>query len=119
VIAVIGPGVLGLEALRTSLAVAPGSVSEIPVKVARGESVKGPVRVELAAGDSLQGLSAEPLVLDKGQNEGVLRIRCSSSLTPPPVDSVVIRARSVVSGDPVTAEATLAVVSDHSIDQGP
>src|SRR5207248_10364289 len=102
VIAVIGPGVLGLEALRTSLAVAPGSVSEIPVKVARGESVKGPVRVELAAGDAARGLSAEPLVLDKGLDEGVLRIQCRQAATSPPSGSIVIRASSVVAGDPVT-----------------
>src|SRR5205085_140284 len=41
--AVIGPGRLGLDLRRASIAVAPGRTLEVPVKVARGRGVDGPV----------------------------------------------------------------------------
>ena len=46
-VAVIEPGRLGVEPLRTSIAIEPGKIVEIPFKLSRSERVSGPVRVGL------------------------------------------------------------------------
>ena len=101
VVAVVAPGLLGLEAGRTSVAATSGKTLEVPVKVTRGKGVAGPVHVELIAPEWLRGLSAEPLVLNEGDDEGILRIVCGPSLEAPRTAQVVLRARSAAS-DPVT-----------------
>jgi len=113
VVAVIAPGLLGLEAGRTSVAATTGKTLEVPVKVRRGKGVAGPVQVELVTPEWLHGLSAEPLVLNEGDDEGILRIVCATSLEAPRTAQVVLRARSAAS-DPVTAEAPLTVVVESS-----
>ena len=75
IVAVIAPGLLGLEARRTSVAASSGKAVEVPVKVSARQGGHGPVHVELIAPEWLRGLSAEPLVLNDGDDEGILRIR--------------------------------------------
>ncbi len=117
VVAVIAPGLLGLEAGRTSVAASSGKTVDVPVKVRRGKDVAGPVHVELIAPEWLRGLSAQPLVLNEGDDEGTLRIVCGASVDAPRTAQVVLRARSG-SRDPVTAEATLTVVVESSKGHG-
>jgi hypothetical protein len=113
VVSVIAPGLLGLEARRSSVMAAPGAMLEVPVKVLRGKEVAGPVRIELIVPESsLRGLSAEPLVLNEGDEDGVFRIVCGASVTGPPTSQVLLRARSASGDDSVTAEAALTVVVD-------
>jgi hypothetical protein len=113
VVAVIAPGLLGLEVKHTSIAAAPGETLGVPVKVTRGKGVAGPVHVELIAPEWLPGLFATDLVLNEGEDEGVLYIVCGTSLKASRTAQVVLRARSA-SSDPVTAEAPLAVVIESS-----
>jgi len=120
--AVIGPGLLALEPGRTSIMVDPGGFVEVPIRVARGQSVDGPVRVELVAGPSVRGLAAEPLILDKGRDEGRLRIRRDPSRERLASARIPIRASASVDGDPVTAEASITLVDADGGDspgQGP
>ena len=116
VVAVVAPGLLGLEAGRTSVAATAGKTLEVPVKVTRGKGVAGPVQVELIAPKWLRGLSTEPLVLNEGDDEGMLRIHCGPSLDGPRSAQVVLRARSS-SSDPATAEAPLTVVVEPTADE--
>lgn len=112
VIAVIGPGLLGLEASRDSLPLAPGRSIEVGVKLARSKTAGGPVRVEMIAPAEVQGLSAEPLILEPGHAEGVMRIHSGEVLTCPSEARILLRASTMVGGDPATAETTLAIVRE-------
>ena len=109
---VVGPGRLGLESRRTSLAFVAGGVLEVPVKVSRGQGVTGPVRVELAGPKPARGLSAEPLILAEGRDEGVVRIVCGTTGERPSDRSRRPPGRRPAEGGPVTAEARLTLVAD-------
>jgi hypothetical protein len=117
VVSVIAPGLLGLEAGRTSVAATAGKTVEVPVKVRRDKGVAGPVHVELISPEWLHGLTAEPLVLNEGDDEGIVRILCDTSLDTPRTAQVVLRARSAAR-DPVTAETSLTVVIQSSKGHG-
>ncbi len=108
---VVGPGRLGLESRRTSLAFVAGGVLEVPVRISRGQGVKGPVRVELAGPGPIRGLSADPLILAEGRDEGVVRIVCGTAGERPTTDRVVLQAVATVEGGPVTAETRLTLVA--------
>jgi hypothetical protein len=112
IVAVVGPGRLGLEAARASTAIAPGQTSEVPVRIARGEGIDGPVRVEIVPPSWLRSLSAEPLVLDKAHEEGVLRLECGPHPSPLGSTPLRLRATALVEADAVTAEAWLTLVMD-------
>jgi hypothetical protein len=111
-IAVIEPARLGLESTRTSLAIAPGRTLEVPVKLARGRGVNGPVRVELVVPRRVIGLRAEPLVLSAGQDQGIMRIACATVVVSPRTDKVILRAQARVGVDPIFAEAKLTIVAE-------
>lgn len=117
VIAVIGPGLIGLEASRTSVAVAPGRTLDVAVKVARSKQTSGPVRIEMIAPSCVKGILAEPLILDSGQTEGVVRIRCDAIMSCPGEAQTLLRASAVVGGDPATAETTLRIVPEITTSQ--
>jgi hypothetical protein len=112
VIAVIGPGLLGLEATKNSVAVAPGRLIEVGVKVARSHQVQGQVRVEIITPNGIKGFSPEPLVLERGRTEGVLRIRCDKNLSCQSEARILLRASTMVGGDPATAETSLSIVPE-------
>jgi hypothetical protein len=112
IVAVIGPGRLGLDVPRASTAVAPGRTSEVPVKIARALGIDGPVRVEIVPASWLRGLSAEPLILDKDHEEGLLRLECGPEPTAFATARLLLRASVQVGDDPVTAEAWLTLVRD-------
>jgi hypothetical protein len=109
---VVGPGRLGLESRRTSLAFVAGDVLAVPVKVSRGPGLGGPIRVELAVPKPSHSLWAEPLILADGRDEGVVRIVCGTTDERPLTDRVVLRAVGHAQSGPVTAEARLTLVTD-------
>jgi hypothetical protein len=108
---VVGPGRLGLESRRTSLAFVPGDVLAVPVKVSRGPGVEGPIRVELAAPRPSQSLWSDPLIIAAGQDEGVVRIVCGTTDVRPLTDRVVLQAVGHAESGPVTAETRLTLVA--------
>ena len=110
--AVVGPGVIGLDLGRTSIALAPRRTVDVPVKVSRGKGIDGPIRVELLRSAGIRGVSAQPLILKAGRNEGTLRVVCDRSIDGPPAATLILQAAAIVGGEPVTAEAPLSVVAD-------
>jgi hypothetical protein len=109
IIAVVETGLLGLEAERTSIVVAPGQRVELPLKVRRGKGVAGPVKIELVLPPQVRDLSAEPLLIPATQSRGVLTLRCGSSPGPFAMP-VLLRATLAAAAGPVTAEAKVDVV---------
>jgi hypothetical protein len=118
VVAVIGPGRLGLEVGRASVAVAPGRTLEIPVKIARGKGLEVPVRVEIVPSPMLRGLSAEPLIVNTDREEATLEIKCGPDIGRFETGRVLLRATALVGGDPVTAQASLTIVPDALLRSG-
>ena len=112
IVTVIAPGRLDLQAGVETLAIAPGRVVSVPVKLKRGPGVDGPVRVELFRPNTAQGMSAEPLLFDGNREEGVLRVECVKSLAVSKTVEMILRATTAVSGEPVTAEASITAVWD-------
>ena len=117
VIAVIGPGLMGLEASRSSLAIAPGRTIDIGVKVSKSKQVKGQVRVEMIPHPGMKGVSAEPLLLEPGSREGTLRIRCGENLSCPTEARLLLRANTMVGDDPAKAETSITIVHEATSDR--
>lgn len=109
IVAVVEPGRLGIEAARSSVAARPGHSVPVPVRVARAQSLGGPVRVELVAGPEQRGIAAEPVVIPAGQDQGVLTLRFATTGCGPFRMPLVIRATLMENGDPVTAEAQVEI----------
>ena len=113
IVTVIAPGRIDLQAGLETLAVAPGRVVAVPVKVTRGAGVAGPIRVELHTPARVRGMIAEPLIFEPGVEEGLLQVECAASLDCPRTVPMVFRAVATVSGEPVTAEASMTAVRDE------
>ena len=114
VVAVIGPGRLGLESSRTSFAFDSGGVAEIPLKISRGQGVSGPVRIELVESRAVLGFSAEPLILKDNQNSGVLRLVRDARVEIPSTSTtpvrIAIRAFAATVDGPLVAETGISYV---------
>jgi hypothetical protein len=108
IIAVVEPGRLAVEAARSSIAAAPGTTTSVPVHVTRGKGLRGPVQLELVAAPHLRGISAQRVEIAADQSDAVLTIAFAE--LPEAINlPLVIRATAVEQGDPVIAEAKVAV----------
>jgi hypothetical protein len=104
IIVVVEPGILGLELDRTSLRIEGGQGASIQVRVARGQSLKGPAKIELLAEG---GFAAAPITIPTEQNSGTLTVRAGKDAHGS--QSAVIRATMTTNGKPVLAEAKLEI----------
>ena len=71
------------------------------------------IRVELHTPARVRGMIAEPLIFEPGVEEGLLQVECAASLDCPRTVPMVFRAVATVSGEPVTAEASMTAVRDE------
>lgn len=108
-VAIVNPGRLALDAARTSFTAAPGRTLAVPVRVKRGEGLRGPVRLELIVPAHVKGLSAVPTTVPADRDEGQLLIRCAESLPGPFNVPIVLRATLSRSDEPHTAEVKLDI----------
>jgi hypothetical protein len=109
-VAVVEPGPLGVEVERSSVAAAPGQAVVLPVKVARGKALKGPVRVELIVPAHVRGVSAAAVEVLAGQDRAALTIRFAFGRLGPFNMPLTIRATLTDNGRPVVAEARVEVL---------
>lgn len=109
IIAVVEPGRLGLELDRPAIAASPGATVRIPVRIARGRGVTGPVRIEVLWPGHVRGASAEPLVVAAEAASGELTARFAEALQGPWNAPAIVRATVSSPTGPVTAEARLEV----------
>ncbi|MBX9680155.1 MAG: hypothetical protein K2X38_15450 [Gemmataceae bacterium] len=103
-VAVVGPGRLGLEADRRSFLLQPGQTLKIPVRIKRGSGVTGVAKVELDLPPSMQVVSMSSASIPADRNEGVVEVRCAATNDPPPMPPTRLRATVMVDGMPVVAE---------------
>ncbi len=108
-VAVVGPGMLALEADRTSFTVAPGKSFGVPVRIKRGQGVDGPVELTLIVPAHLQGLTAAKSTITAKADRGDLVVTCADKLAGPFNMPIIVRATLLRNGDPLVAEVKLDV----------
>jgi hypothetical protein len=108
-VAVVGPGMLALEAERTSYRAEAGKPFAIPVKVQRGQGVEGPVELELVTPGHQRGLNAAKVTIVAKDARGQLIVTCADKLNGPFNMPVIVRATLRQNGEPIVAEVKLDV----------
>lgn len=103
-VAVVGPGRLGLEADRRSFLLQPGQTLKIPVRIKRGSGVTGVAKVELDLPPWMQVVSMSSANIPADRNEGVVEVRCAATNDSPAMPPTRLRATVMVDGMPVVAE---------------
>lgn len=106
-IVVVGPGRLGLELGRGS--VRAGGEVRLPVTVARGRDLAGPVAVEAVVPPHWSGVTAEKLTIPAGKTAGELVLRFAAGAGPFN-QPLTVRGTLATDRTPVVAEATVDVV---------
>lgn len=111
IITVISPGLLGIEADRQSLPAQPNGTAEVRVSIHRDETLaNAPVKVELVVPPHFRGIHAQPVTVEAGKNEAILRITFGSE--PGPFNMpALIRATTVDPKAPHFSETSLELVS--------
>ncbi|MFO0797772.1 MAG: PPC domain-containing protein [Gemmataceae bacterium] len=107
-IVVVGPGRLGLELGRGSIR--GGGEVRVPLTVARGRDLTGPVTVEAVVPPHWSGVTAEKATIPAGSGAGELVLRFAPGAGPFN-QPLTVRATLVTERTPVVAEAALDVVA--------
>jgi hypothetical protein len=109
-VAVVGPGMVALELPKTSFTARPGKSFTIPVRVKRALGLKGLVTLEVVMPAHMKGLSVSPVVIAAEREVGELTVRCDGPTLGPLNMPVTLRATLIQGGQPLTAEAKVAVL---------
>jgi hypothetical protein len=112
-IALVDPGVLGIDADKRSLAVAKGRELPVRVRISRGQGTTTlPVKVELIAADHVRGVSAEPITISPEQQTGTITLRCANGGPMGPFNMPVLLRATAIRADntPIVAETKLELV---------
>lgn len=105
-VAVVGPGKLSLELDRASFTFNAKENVAVPVRIKRGNEVKGPVTLELIVPGHIRGLKEQPAVIAADQDRGQLVINPGAA-TGPFNMPLVVRATLMVDGRPIVAEGKI------------
>jgi hypothetical protein len=108
-VTVVGPGMLALEAERTSFTAEPGKTIRVPVQIRRGQDVAGPVELTLVLPVHLHGLAAAKTTIAAKSDRGELVIECADKLAGPFNIPLTLRATLMRNGEPLIAEVKLDV----------
>jgi hypothetical protein len=111
-VAVVEPCPLGVEPGRSSLAAEPGGSVALPVRVARGKDLSGPVRVELIVPPHMRGVAADAVVIPANKEQGQLAIHFAAGPLGPFNMPVTVRATLTEKGRPITAETKVVILPD-------
>jgi hypothetical protein len=106
-VAVVGPGMLALEADRTSFAIVPRKSISVPVRIKRGQEVQGPVELTVIAPVHLQGITAAKTTIAAKMERGELVINFAEKLVGPFNMPITVRATLMRNGEPLVAEVQL------------
>lgn len=74
-IVLIDPNRLSVETTLRNIRREPGAEIRIPFRIARGNGLRGPVRVELFVPKTVAGVICDPVEVPEGSNAGVLTLR--------------------------------------------
>ena len=112
-IVLVDPGRLSVQSMVRTLPLPKGKSVAIPVEVARGNGLSGPVTVELVTAKHIRGVAAKPIVIAAGKSRGMLTVRFAEKDCGPFNMPLTIRATlNKGSRSPFTAETYLSPVVD-------
>jgi hypothetical protein len=111
-ITVVETGRLGITAGKASLRATPGGRVELPVRLARGKGLVGPVKVELVLAAHMRGVTAAPVALGMDQEAGTLVIQFARDNLGPFNHPAVIWATVDSAAGAVLAETQVDLVGD-------
>jgi hypothetical protein len=112
-VAVVEPGPLDVEVSRSSLAAVPGKGVSLPVRVTRGKTLKGSVRVELLVPPHVRGVRAEALTIAADKEDGQLSIHFTPGPLGPFNMPLTVRATLTDNGRPVIAETKVEFLAEE------
>jgi hypothetical protein len=112
IVAVIEPGRLGVEAERTSVTAEAGQTATVPVRIARGKGLAGPVKVEVLIAPHLRGIMIDPVEVRAEEDRATQAIRFAAGARGPFNMPLVIRATLTDKGEPVVAETSLVILPE-------
>jgi len=111
IIVLVDPGRLSVQSMVRTLPLPKGKSVAIPVEVARGNGLSGPVTVELVTAKHIRGVAAKPIVIAAGKSRGMLTVRFAEKDCGPFNMPLTIRATlNKGSRSPFTAETYLSPV---------
>ena len=109
IVALVGPGELSLQSDRASFAARPESTLEIPLRVLRGKSLAGPVKLDLIVPPHIHGLSADAVAVPQDADQALLKLRFAREFGPLNMP-FTIRAVMDAGGRPAVAETKIELV---------
>ena len=110
IIILTAPCPLNVATEAKSLRAEPGKGVELRVNVARGFLQRQPVKIELLLPDHFRGVAAKSLSIPMDADSGTLVIEFTDPLGPFNMPAVV-RATTIIDGDPVIAETKIEFVN--------
>ncbi|HUY93381.1 MAG TPA: PPC domain-containing protein [Pirellulales bacterium] len=110
IVALVGPGELSLQSERTSFVARPESAAEIPLRVLRGKTLAGPVKLELIVPPHIGGVAADSVLVAADAERGVMQLRFDREFGPLNMP-ITVRAMMDAGGKRVIAETKIELVS--------
>ena len=104
VILLVDPGQLDVNVQPRSARWNAGQTQNLEIKLGRGQGLDQAAKIELVVPKHIQGVHAKPLILDAGENSGLLKIRFSQNAHGPFNMPLTVRATVLVNQQPYTAE---------------
>jgi hypothetical protein len=108
IVLLVSPSLLSIRGEQLLVTAQPGQSVPVAVEVLRDAKFSGPVKVELVVPDHMQGIAAEPVLLDAGQSRAELRVRFENGCGPFNMP-LKVRASAADGAEPHTAETSLEV----------
>jgi len=113
IIVIVDPGRLAVRCGQKTLPLRKGATVSVPVSVARGSGLAGPVTVELVTPAHIKGVTAERIVIPAGRKRGLLRLQFAEKGCGPFNMPLTIRATlNKGKKSPFVAETYLSMVVD-------
>jgi len=113
IIMMVATSELSVDASPQSILAAPGRTVPLNVKVGRGQSISGPVTLQLIIPEHVQGITADEVILPADTEEIAMTIKFAARELGPFNMPLRIRATTQVDGQPYTAEDQFEILPDR------
>lgn len=113
IIVLVDPARLSVRSAKKSIRAAAGKTIAVPVEVARGNGLRGPIQVAIDIPAHIKGVTATPVTIPTGEDRGTIKFKFNSAASRFNMP-LTIRVTLVDSASkkPYHAETPLVVVGD-------
>jgi len=113
IIMMVTTGELSVDVYPKTILAKPKRQAPLTIKVGRGQSLTGPVKLELVVPEHIHGVTAESVILPPEADEIAMRLEFSDNEIGPFNMPLVIRATTQKEGQPYTAECPVEILMDQ------